>query len=258
MKVVILAGGFGTRISEYTHSIPKPMVQIGDKPILWHIMKYYSSYGFDEFIILLGYKGNIIRNYFLNYLNENADIEINLKNDEINILNNITENWQVRLIDTGLNDMTGSRLIKAQKHIGNNTFMLTYGDGLSDINLKKLMEFHKKKGLTVTLTAVQPTGRFGSITLDDDNNVQNFMEKPKGDGSWVNGGFFICEPGIFNYLKPIGADLVFERQPLEKASLKKQLAAYKHHGFWQCMDTLHHKKTLETLWDSDNAPWKIW
>lgn len=258
MKVVILAGGLGTRISEYTHSIPKPMVQIGDKPILWHIMKYYSSYGFDDFIILLGYKGNIIRNYFLNYLNESADIEINLKDNEVNVLNNISENWKVRLIDTGLNDMTGSRLIKAQKHIGDSTFMLTYGDGLSNINLKKLMEFHKKKGLTVTLTAIQPTGRFGSITLDDDNNVQNFKEKPRGDGSWVNGGFFICEPGIFNFLKPVSADLVFERQPLEKASLKRQLAAYKHNGFWQCMDTLHHKKTLETLWDSDNAPWKIW
>ncbi|SHF15711.1 glucose-1-phosphate cytidylyltransferase [Marinitoga hydrogenitolerans DSM 16785] len=256
MKVAILAGGFGTRLSEETTKIPKPMVEIGGKPILWHIMKLYSYYGFNDFIICLGYKGYIIKEYFLNYFYHMSDITIDLSDGGVKIHNTYAENWKITLVDTGLNTMTGGRIKKIKKYIGNETFMLTYGDGVGNINIKELADFHKKHGKLSTLTAVQPSGRFGALTLNEKNEIKQFIEKPAGDGAWINGGFFVLEPGIFDYIKD--DTTIWEREPLEKLADEGNLYAYKHYGFWKPMDTLRDKNELERLWQEGNAPWKIW
>lgn len=255
MKVVILAGGFGTRISEESDLKPKPMIEIGGKPILWHIMKIYSYYGFNEFIICCGYKGYVIKDYFHHYYMHEADMTIDLSKNLIQYHNSQSEPWVVTLVDTGLNTMTGGRIKRIQPYIGNETFMLTYGDGVSDVNIHDLVEFHKKNGRYATLTAVQPSGKFGALEIDQKNDVHSFQEKPKGDGAWINGGFFVLEPQIFNYIKQ-GDETVWEREPLEKLAKDNQLSAFKHEGFWHPMDTLRDKNELESLWNADNAPWK--
>ncbi len=256
MKVVILAGGFGTRLSEETQVKPKPMVEIGGKPILWHIMKIYSAYGFNDFIICLGYMGHVIKKFFANYFLYTADITIDLEKNTLEVHNAKAEPWKVTLVDTGLYTQTGGRIKRIQKYIGNETFMLTYGDGVADINIKKLVEFHKSHGKYATITAVQPPGRFGGLVLDEKGQVVEFKEKPKGDGAWINGGFFVLEPEIFNYIE--GDHIPWEGAPLERLTKDGQLVAYRHTGFWQCMDTLRDKNYLEKLWNSGKAPWKIW
>jgi glucose-1-phosphate cytidylyltransferase len=257
MKVVILAGGAGTRLSEETSSIPKPMVDIGGKPMLWHIMKIYSSFGFNEFVILLGYKGYIIKEYFFNYFLHQSDITVDLKNNSVKILNSSSEPWLVTLVDTGSETMTGARIKKAEKIIGKKTFMLTYGDGVSNINLNKLVKFHKKHKKILTLTSCQPDGRFGALEIGEDNKVLNFMEKPKGDGGWINAGFFVCNPEIFSYLSYENNDIL-EQKPLISLSKKNEVYAYIHNDFWMPMDTLRDKIKLNTLWETQKAPWKIW
>jgi len=256
MKVIILAGGFGTRLSEETDLMPKPMVQIGGYPILYHIMKIYSHYGYNDFIIALGYKGYIIKEYFANYFLHNADISIDLSTNKVEILNSYTEDWKVTLVDTGLNTQTGGRIKRLQKFIGDKTFMLTYGDGVSNVNINNLLQFHKTHGKYATLTAVTPTGRFGNLEIGNNNNVKKFIEKPPGDGFWVNGGFFIFEPQIFNYIE--SDESILEKDVLTKLAKENQLMAYKYSGFWKCMDTLRDKRELEELWNSGNAPWKVW
>ena len=256
MKVVILAGGFGTRLSEETSIKPKPMVEIGEKPILWHIMKIYSHYGFNDFIICLGYKGYIIKEYFANYFLHMSDVTIDLRANRIEVHSSRSEPWRVTLVDTGLHTQTGGRIKRIQRYIGNETFMLTYGDGVADINIDRLVEFHRKHGKLATVTAVQPPGRFGALELDSDGNVIEFKEKPKGDGAWINGGFFVLESGVFDYID--GDDTIWEREPLEKLAQDGQLVAYKHKGFWKPMDTLRDKRELEALWESGNPPWKVW
>ena len=257
MKVLILAGGFGTRLSEETHNIPKPMVAIGNKPILWHIMKIYSSYGFNEFVILLGYKGYVIKEYFANYFLHQSDVTIDLKENNIEILNNTAESWKVTMIDTGLHTMTGGRIKRVEELIGEEPFMLTYGDGVSDVDIKLLLETHKNHGKAITMTAVQPEGRFGSLKFIGDQQISSFQEKPKGDGTWINGGFFVCEPKVFDYIKD-GDKTIFERQPLEDLAKDGELFAYKHSGFWKPMDTLRDNKVLNSLWDKNEAKWKLW
>jgi len=256
MKVVILAGGFGTRLSEETDVKPKPMVEIGGKPILWHIMKSYSSYGYDEFVILLGYKGYVIKEYFLNYFLHQSDVTIDLSNNNMEIHQHECEPWKITLLETGLTTMTGGRIKKARSYIGDETFLLTYGDGVSDVSISDLIKFHSNHGKKITMTAVQPAGRYGSLNIEKDNVVSNFLEKPKGDGSWINGGFFVCEPEV---LDTIEGDLtVFEEDPLINLAKDSELVAYKHSGFWQCMDTLRDKQNLSDLWDKQQAPWNIW
>lgn len=255
MKVVILAGGFGTRLSEETDIKPKPMVEIGGKPILWHIMKIYFSYGFNDFIICLGYKGYIIKEFFANYFLHTSDVTIDLKDNKIEVHSVKAEPWKVTLVDTGLNTMTGGRIKRIKPFVENQTFMLTYGDGVGNIDIKKLLEFHKSHGKYATLTAVQPSGRFGALHLEGDK-VKEFEEKPKGDGAWVNGGFFVLEPQIFDYIE--GDETIWEKEPLENLAKDGQLMAYKHTGFWKPMDTLRDKRELELLWQSGNPPWKIW
>ena len=257
MKVVILAGGFGTRLSEETDSRPKPMVEIGGKPMLWHIMKIYSHYGFNDFIILLGYKGYFIKEYFANYFIHQSDVTIDLATNKTEIHNNNSEKWKVTLLDTGLNTMTGGRILRAKKFIGNNTFMLTYGDGVSDVNIEELLIFHKKHGKTATITAVQPEGKYGIINMSKNNQVKLFVEKPKGDDSWINGGFMVCEPIILKYIKNQD-DTNFEQGTLINLSKDNGLMAYKHDGFWKCMDTLRDKNQLNQLWEEGKAKWKIW
>jgi len=254
MKVVILAGGMGSRLSEETHLKPKPLIEIGSKPILWHIMKIYSKYNLNDFVICLGYKGYLIKEYFANYFLHMSDVTIDIKNNKLEIHRISSEPWKITLIDTGEDTMTGGRIKRIQKYI-DGTFCLTYGDGLSDIDIPKLIEFHKKNGLLATITAVQPSGRFGALQLKS-NNVTRFQEKPSGNSSLINGGFFILEPGIFDYIKDDST--IFEREPLENLAKDNQLGAYRHNGFWQPMDTLRDKNKLEELWSSKNAPWKIW
>jgi len=255
MKVVILAGGFGTRISEESDLKPKPMIEIGGKPILWHIMKIYSYYGFNEFIICCGYKGYVIKDYFHHYYMHEADMTVDLSKNTIQYHSSQSEPWVVTLVDTGLNTMTGGRIKRIQSYIGNETFMLTYGDGVSDVNINDLVGFHKKNGKYATLTAVQPSGKFGVLEIDQKNDVHAFQEKPKGDGAWINGGFFVLEPQIFNYIKQ-DDETVWEREPLENLAKDNQLSAFKHEGFWHPMDTLRDKNELESLWNANNAPWK--
>ena len=256
MKVVILCGGLGTRLREETEFRPKPMVEIGGKPILWHIMKIYSVFGFNEFIICLGYKGYMIKEYFSNYFLHQSDVSIDVKNNKIEVHKNVCEPWKVTLVDTGLNTMTGGRIKKIQPYVNNETFMLTYGDGVGNININELLKFYKDHRNYATLTAVQPIGRFGALEINAKSEITNFQEKPKGDKTWINGGFFVLEPQIFDYIK--GDETVWERDPLENLARDAELIAYKHKGFWMCMDTLRDKKMLEELWASVNPPWKIW
>ena len=259
MKVVILAGGFGTRLSEETVLKPKPMVEIGGKPILWHIMKIYSHYGFNEFVICLGYKGYIIKEYFANYFLHTSDVTIDLQTNTVLAHKSRTEPWKVTLVDTGLYTQTGGRIKRIKEYVGNETFMATYGDGVANVNIPELLEFHKQhveQGKIATLTAVQPPGRFGALALEEDGFVRKFTEKPKGDGAWINGGFFVFEPEIFDYID--GDEDQLERDVLTPIADDGKLVAYKHYGFWQPMDTLREKRKLEELWSSGNAPWKIW
>lgn len=256
MKVVILAGGFGTRLSEETELKPKPMVEIGGKPILWHIMKIYDSYGFNEFIICCGYKGQVIKEYFMNYSKYSSDFTIDLSNDTLYIHNQKSESWKVTLVDTGLNSMTGGRIKRIRDYVGNETFMLTYGDGLSDININDLVAAHKKNKCLATVTAVQPIGRFGALNLDDNNNkVNEFSEKPACEGAWINGGFFVLEPSVIDYIENDAT--IWEKEPLQTLAKDGELFAYKHKGFWKPMDMLKDKNELEKMWNSGAAPWKI-
>ncbi len=257
MKTLILAGGYGTRLSEETSLLPKPMITIGGNPVLWHILKIYSAYGFNDFVILLGYKGYVIKEYFVNYYLHQSDITVDIAKNNIQILNTHVEPWKITLIDTGLDTMTGGRIIRAKEYVENETFMLTYGDGVANINIPELIAFHKKHGKAVTMTAVQPEGRFGSMELDNNDCVRRFIEKPKGDGSWINGGFFVCEPEIFDYINE-GDQTVWERTPLENLANDGKLFAYKHFGFWKPMDTLRDNKQLNEMWDNNQALWKIW
>lgn len=256
MKVVILAGGLGTRLSEETDVRPKPMVEIGGMPILWHIMKIYSTYGFHDFVICLGYKGYLIKEYFANYFLHKSDVTINLKDNSVKVHDSQAEPWTITLVDTGIHSMTGGRIKRIQPHIGNQTFLLTYGDGVSDINIKELVRFHHEHKKKCTITTVQPSGRFGALDIANDNQVMSFLEKPKGDGSWINGGFFVCEPGVFDLIDDDST--VFEKRPLEKLASDSQMVAFKHHGFWRPMDTLKDKMDLNELWKADEASWKIW
>lgn len=258
MKVVILAGGYGTRISEESYLRPKPMIEIGGNPILWHIMKGYSHYGFNEFIICCGYKGYMIKEYFADYYLHNSDVTFDFSNDnKMTIHSNVAEPWKVTLVDTGLNTMTGGRLLRVKDYIGDETFMLTYGDGVSDININKLLEFHKQNNKVATITAIQPGGRFGMLDIgEDDKSVNSFVEKSKEDGGWINGGFMVLEPKIFDYIE--GDDTFLEKEPLQNLARDGLLNAYKYNGFWQCMDTQRDKGLLEEMWNNNNAKWKKW
>lgn len=256
MKVVILAGGFGTRLSEETHLRPKPMVDIGDKPILWHIMKIYSSYGYNDFVICLGYKGYMIKEYFANYFIHQSDLTIDLTNNTIETHHSKAEPWKVTLVDTGKESMTGGRIKRIQKYVGNEPFLLTYGDGVGNVDITALVDEHRRNQKLVTVTAVQPSGRFGALNLAENNQVNSFLEKPKGDGSWINGGFFVCQPEVFQYLS--SDSTIWEREPMERIAAEGQLQAFKHLGFWKPMDTLRDKQELEQAWESGKAPWKTW
>jgi len=256
MKVVILAGGFGTRITEESHLKPKPMIGIGERPILWHIMKEYSHYGFNEFVICLGYKGYVIKEFFADYFLHTSDVTFDLEKNEMTVHDNFSEPWKVTLVDTGLNTMTGGRIKKIEKYIGNEPFMLTYGDGVSDININDLLEFHKKSGKLATLTAINAGQRFGILDLNNNNEIMAFREKNDDDGALINGGYMVLEPQIFKYID--GDSTVFEKEPLENLSKNGQLVAYRHNGFWKCMDTLRDKNQLEKMWEKGQAPWKVW
>lgn len=256
MKALLLAGGFGTRISEETSLKPKPMVEIGGKPIIWHIMKMYSFHGINDFIILLGYKGYYIKEYFSNYFLHQSDVTIDLKDNSIEIHNNSAEPWKVTLLDTGSNTMTGGRIKRAKDYIGDEPFLVTYGDGVADVDITATIAYHKSHGKAITMTSVQPAGRFGALDIAGDNSVHSFKEKPQGDGSWINAGFFVCEPKVFNYIA--GDNTVFEKEPLENLAKEGELFTYKHQGFWQCMDTIRDKNYLNELWESGNTPWKKW
>lgn len=257
MKVLILAGGKGTRLMEETGVMPKPMVQIGNKPILWHIMKYYSAFGYNEFVILLGYKGYQIKEYFANYSLHQNDVSIDLGSNTFNTFKNNTEPWKVTLLETGLETMTGARIKMAQEHIGNQTFMLTYGDGLANVDLNALLQTHQRAGKALTVTAVQPESRFGILAMDEAGQVTSFTEKPADDGTWINGGFFVCEPEIFNYIGE-GDEVIFEQQPMRNLAQEGKMAAYKHHGSWKCMDTQRDNIQLNDLWNNQGAFWKVW
>ena len=255
LKVVILAGGFGTRLAEETDIIPKPMVEIGGKPILWHIMKHYAHFGFNEFIIALGYKEELIKDFFLNYHYLSDSLTVNTKSGEITKHNNVVDDWTVHLVDTGLKTMIGGRIKRLAKLLKGETFMLTYGDGVSNVDLKDLLRFHRSHGKLATVTAIRPPARFGEMVFDGDN-VTKFAEKPKVEESWISGGFFVLEPEVLNYIR--GDDTVWEREPLERLAEDGQLMAYRHDGFWQCMDNIRELRYLRDLWDEDKATWKLW
>lgn len=256
MKTVILAGGLGTRLSEETDVRPKPMVEIGGKPILWHIMKIYSHHGFNDFVICLGYKGYVIKEYFANYYLHKADVTLDLGKNSMEIHDSKAEPWKVTLVDTGKETMTGGRIKRVRDFVGDGTFMLTYGDGVGDVDIKALVEFHGKHGRKATVTSVQPTGRFGALEMDAEGAVTGFKEKPRGDGSWINGGFFVLEPSVFDYIE--GDPTIWEKEPLEGLSRDGQLSAYRHEGFWQPMDTLRDKHMLNSLAEAGKAPWMSW
>lgn len=257
MKAVILAGGLGTRISEETTVRPKPMVEVGGKPIIWHIMKMYSQYGINDFIICCGYKGYVIKEYFANYMLHVADVTFDIKNNKMNFFNNEAEPWTIALIDTGETSMTGGRLKRVASYLDEGTFCMTYGDGVCDVNIKDIVDFHKTQGTKATLMAAQQPGRFGAFTLEESHSkVACFREKPKGDGAWVNGGFFVLEPSVIDYID--NDSTVWEQQPLEKLAKEGNLSAFRHSGFWQPMDTLRDKCLLEDLWQAGSAPWKVW
>ena len=257
MKVLLLAGGFGTRLSEETDIRPKPMVDIGGKPILWHIMKIYSQYGFNEFVILLGYKGYYIKEYFLNYFLHQSDVTLDIQTGKMEVLNNSSEPWKITLLDTGLDSMTGGRVKRAQNFVGNKPFMLTYGDGVSDINIEELVNFHKSHGKAMTMTSAQPDARFGALNIEKNSQVTSFQEKPKNEGGWINAGFFVCEPKVFDYITE-GDSTVFEQAPLQNLAKDGEIFTYKHDGFWKPMDTLRDKQQLQKLWEEKKAPWKVW
>lgn len=257
MKVVILAGGFGTRISEESHLKPKPMIEIGGRPILWHIMKLYSHYGFNDFVICLGYKGYCVKEYFAHYFLHESDITYDFRNGNEHIIHqNSAEPWAVTLVNTGLETMTGGRVKRIQSYIGNEPFMLTYGDGVGDVDIRKLVDFHKSHGKVATVTSTMPSGRFGSLKFGDGDEVQSFQEKPSGDGGWINAGFFVMQPEVFDYID--GDETLLEREPLENLARSGELFSYRHHGFWQPMDTLRDKNHLENLLKKNNAPWVVW
>jgi glucose-1-phosphate cytidylyltransferase len=256
MKVVLLAGGFGTRLSEETVLKPKPMVDIGDKPILWHIMKIYSSFGFNEFIICLGYKGYVIKEYFANYFLHQSNVTIDLATNMLETHESDAEPWKITLIDTGKESMTGGRIKRIKSYINDEPFLLTYGDGVADVNINNLIEFHNAQGKMLTVTAVQPSGRFGALNLNQENEVTSFLEKPRGDGSWINGGFFVCNPEVFNYIEDDST--IWEKEPMENIAAKGEMVAYKHNGYWKPMDTLRDKLELEKEWNSGQAPWMLW
>jgi len=258
MKVVIFAGGLGTRIAEETDTRPKPMVEIGGKPILWHIMKIYGQYGFNEFIICLGYKGYIIKEYFMHYFLHSSDITIELGNNKVEIHGTNTESFKVTLVDTGQQTKTAGRLQQVKKYVGNEDFMLTYGDGVCDLDLKNLVEFHKAHNKIATVTAVQMDARFGGMELAENGEVVSFREKAKDESKWINGGFFVLKPEVFNYLEGNMNDMMWEDEPLERLAMDNQLAAYRHKGFWKCMDALRDKIELEALWETNQAKWKVW
>jgi len=257
MKVVILAGGLGTRLSEETELKPKPMIEIGGKPILWHIMKIYSYYGYNDFVILTGYKSHVIKDYFINYYTQYSDITVDMISNSVEIHKTRQEPWKVTMLYTGQNAMTGSRIKKAKSYLGNERFLLTYGDGVADVNIKELVDYHQKSNKIVTMTAVRPSGRFGAIILDEKDNISSFAEKPQGDGSWINGGFFVCEPELFDFI-PDGDDIMLEKEPLESLASSGNLNAYKHNGFWQPMDTLRDKTALTKMWNEGTAKWAVW
>ncbi|CCH65849.1 Glucose-1-phosphate cytidylyltransferase [Richelia intracellularis HM01] len=257
MKAVILAGGLGTRLSEETSIRPKPMVNIGGKPILWHIMKIYAAHGINDFVICCGYKGNLIKEYFANYFLYMSDITFDMRFNQMNIHSGYAEPWRVTLVDTGDTTMTGGRLKRVQEHVGSQTFCFTYGDGVSDINITEIIKFHQEQNTLATLTAVQPPGRFGAIFLENEQTkITSFREKPQGDGAWINGGYFVLEPEVIDLISDDST--IWEKEPLEKLAVMHQLSAYKHKGFWQPMDTLRDKNYLEKLWQESDAPWKTW
>lgn len=257
MKVIILAGGFGTRISEESMVKPKPMIEINGQPILWHIMKEYSYYGFNDFIICAGYKQQVIKEYFANYYLYHSDITFDFsKSNSLTIHNNVAEPWKVTIVDTGLTTLTGGRIKRVKNFIGNEPFLLTYGDGVCDVNISKVVEFHKKHGKLATMTAVQPGGRFGTLEIDSNGYIKRFAEKKKEDGGWINGGYMVLQPEVINYID--GDKTTFEKEPLERLSEERELVSYKHYGFWQCMDTMKEKMYLEELLMKDAAPWKVW
>jgi glucose-1-phosphate cytidylyltransferase len=256
MKAVILAGGFGTRLSEATNLIPKPMVEIGGKPILWHIMKTYSYYGINEFIICCGYKQYIIKEYFANYFRHNSDLTVDLSDNSMKIHNNNSEKWKVTMIDTGLNTMTGGRIKRIQEYVGNETFCLTYGDGLGDIDIAKTIELHKNSRNVLSMTTYQPSGKLGVLDISEDGIVKSFNEKPENSGSWINAGFFVCEPKLFEYVG--GDNEMFEQEPMQRLIADKQINTYKHRDFWMPMDTLRDNQILNKMWDDNKADWKVW
>ena len=258
MKVLILAGGLGTRLSEETRLLPKPMVEIGGKPILWHIMKIYSYYGFNDFVILTGYKSHIIKDYFVHYYQRYSDITVDMLNNSVEIHKIKTEPWKVTMLYTGESTMTGSRIKKAQEYVGNEPFMLTYGDGVSDVNIHELIKCHQHSGKYLTLTAVKPSGKFGALDIAPDGTINSFHEKPQGDGAWINGGFMVCEPEVFDYIDADRNDVIFERAPLENLANDMQLNSFKHRGFWYPMDTLKGKNDLTQMWQNGTAPWVLW
>ena len=258
MKVVIFAGGLGSRIAEESHLKPKPMIEIGGKPIIWHLMKSYEAQGFNEFVICLGYKGHLIKEYFLNYYMYNSDLSIDVKNNKVDIHATNATDFKITLIDTGLHTLTAGRLNRIKEHIDTDDFFLTYGDGLADIDLKAELAFHRKHKKMVSMTIIQPEGRFGAIKYDENQMVTSFQEKPKGDGTWINGGFFILNKKVFDYLPENSDEIMWEQEPLEKFTKMNELAAFKHNGFWKCMDSMKDKNVLEELWETKQAKWKIW
>jgi glucose-1-phosphate cytidylyltransferase len=255
MKAVILAGGLGSRLSEETVAKPKPLIEIGGRPLLWHIMKIYSHFGFNDFVVCLGYKGYAIKEFFANYFLHTSDVTFDLANNKLEVHHNYSEPWKVTLVDTGEETMTGGRIKRIRPYVNDEDFFLTYGDGVGDVNIPKLLEFHRQQNTLATLTATQPPGRFGSLQIVN-SRVTTFEEKPMGDGSWVNGGFFVCSPKVFDYIE--GDKTIWEREPLERLAREGQLSTFLHHGFWQPVDTLRDKNYLESLWSKGTAPWKMW
>lgn len=255
MKAVILAGGYGTRLAEETEARPKPMVEIGGKPILWHIMKIYSAHGINDFVICLGYKGYMIKEFFANYFLHTSDVTFDLTKNSMDVHQNSSEPWRITLVETGEKTLTGGRLKRVGSYLGDEDFCFTYGDGLADVNISELIKFHKKSGRLATVTATQMPGRFGTLTIED-QGVTSFLEKPPGDGAWINGGFFVLSPKVLDYIA--GDETTWEREPVERLAAEGQMASYLHQGFWHPMDTLYQKKQLEALWLQNEAPWKVW